>query len=325
MAGAAPPPVLPDLSAVDAEGPAAAAAALTTLAAAPRPDLAARLTSLRFAFCDVDGPALDAALSGAGRGLRALALEGTHRLADADAARLVARAGPNLEALSLYWSLGAHDAVLTAGALCPALTRLNLSGCKAVSDAALAAVADGCPALTDLDITRCPALTDGGVAAAIAAWPRLASLRAYADEALGDRTLRALGAHCPGLEAIDLCGATAVSDAGLVALATGCPRLREVGLGWVAGVGDEGVVALARHCRGLASLSLHGNRAVTGVALAALAGQSSGDGGGEAGGSPLPLTALDLMGCVGIPAEARTKEALVGLFGGRLTVFKLQR
>ena len=339
-----PDPAGPPLTTINAEGPAAAAAALATLAAAP-PAALASLTSLRFAFCDVTGADVEAALGAAGRGLRSLALEGTHRVTDAAAARLVAVCGgPALESLSLYWSLGAHDAVLTAAALCPALTRLNLSGCKAVSDAALGAVAEGCPALASLDVTRCPALTDAGLAAALAVGPlgRLTELRAYACEAVGDATLHALASSCPALQVLDLCGATAATDAGVASLAAGCRGLREVGLGWVAGVGDGGVTALAAHCPGLASLSLHGNRLITTASLWALAGRAEEERGGEEEGGeagstpptppppppsvrpPLPLTALDVMGCVGIPAALREKESLVGLFPG-LTVFKLQR
>jgi hypothetical protein len=333
-------PSPPPLTTVNAEGPAAAAAALATLAAAPPASLST-LTSLRFAFCDVEGADIEAALSGSGRGLRSLSLEGTHKVTDAAAARLVARlGGPSLEALSLYWGLTVHDAVLTAGALCPGLTRLNLSGCKSVTDAALAAVAGGCPALASLDVTRCPALTDGGVAAAVGGCgggapplARLTELRCYACEAVGDATLTALGAACPALEVLDCCGATGATDAGVAALAAGCPRLREVGLGWVAGVGDGGVTALADCCRSLTSLSLHGNRLVTTASLWALAGLGGGGGGEEQAKvsapsrsvrPPLPLTALDVMGCVGIPAHLRKKEGLVGLFVG-LKVLQLQR
>ena len=320
----------PPLTSINAEGPDAATAALSTLSAALPASLSA-LTSLRFAFCDVDGADIEAALSGSGRGLRALALEGTHRVPDAAAARLVARAGPSLERLSRFWSLSAHDAILTAGALCPSLTRLNLSGCKAVSDAALAAVAEGCPGLVSLDVTRCQKLTDPGLAAAVARWGRLSELRCYACEGLGDATLRALGASCPSLTTLDLCGATGASDAGVEALAAGCPSLSDLGLGWVAGVGDSGICALATHCRSLTSLSLHGNRLVTGVGLCALAGRreaaAEGEGEptpGEAFRAPLPLRALDTMGCVGVPAAWRTQEGLRALFPG-VEVFKLQR
>ena len=171
---------------------------------------------------------------------------------------------------------------------------------------------------------------------------RLTELRAYACEAAGDATLHALASSCPALQVLDLCGATAATDAGVASLAAGCRGLREVGLGWVAGVGDGGVTALAAHCPGLASLSLHGNRLITAASLWALAGRAEEERGGEEEGGeagstpptppppppsvrpPLPLTALDVMGCVGIPAALREKESLVGLFPG-LTVFKLQR
>ena len=70
-------------------------------------------------------------------------------------AALAALAGPALRRLELYWNLRVTDGLLQA--LARANTRLavlNLSGCKQVTDAGVAAVARACPRLTHVDLTR---------------------------------------------------------------------------------------------------------------------------------------------------------------------------
>lgn len=65
------------------------------------------------------------------------------------------RACPDLRSLSLYWNLNIGLETLTALAeSCPKLERINLSGCKAVTDLAVERLARGCPQLTHVDLTR---------------------------------------------------------------------------------------------------------------------------------------------------------------------------
>eukprot|EP00747_Dinoflagellata_sp_TGD_P210375 gnl/TRDRNA2_/TRDRNA2_83651_c0_seq1.p1 gnl/TRDRNA2_/TRDRNA2_83651_c0~~gnl/TRDRNA2_/TRDRNA2_83651_c0_seq1.p1 ORF type:complete len:180 (+),score=32.77 gnl/TRDRNA2_/TRDRNA2_83651_c0_seq1:30-542(+) len=47
--------------------------------------------------------------------------------------------------------------------LCPLLRRINLCGCKRVTDSALLAVAHACPALVDLNLTGSRSITVAGV------------------------------------------------------------------------------------------------------------------------------------------------------------------
>ncbi len=71
-------------------------------------------------------------------------------------AAVAALAGPPLRRLELYWNLNVTDELLEAlSARCTRLEALNLSGCKGVGDAGVAAVARACAALTHVDLTRC--------------------------------------------------------------------------------------------------------------------------------------------------------------------------
>ena len=65
------------------------------------------------------------------------------------------RACPDLRSLSLYWNLNIGLETPTALAeSCPRLERINLSGCKAVTDLAVERLARGCTQLTHVDLTR---------------------------------------------------------------------------------------------------------------------------------------------------------------------------
>jgi len=71
-------------------------------------------------------------------------------------AAVAALAGPPLRRLELYWNLNVTDELLEAlSARCTRLEVLNLSGCKGVGDAGVAAAARACARLTHVDLTRC--------------------------------------------------------------------------------------------------------------------------------------------------------------------------
>lgn len=95
------------------------------------------------------------------RGLSFLCLNALHKLSDAAVVDCIARSGPTLRQLELYWhhALG-NLAIVSAAKVCPRLTELNLSGCQQLEDSGARAVARHCPLLTSLDLTRCPLLSD---------------------------------------------------------------------------------------------------------------------------------------------------------------------
>jgi hypothetical protein len=76
------------------------------------------------------------------------------RLTDSGVADLI-RTCPALKSIALYWNLNIGVQTLTALAQhCPNLERINLSGCKGVTDLGIVRLAKGCHLLTHVDITR---------------------------------------------------------------------------------------------------------------------------------------------------------------------------
>ena len=117
--------------------------------------------------------------------------------------------------MELYWNTRVSAAgVSCLGRSCPALTHLNLSGCKNVGNAGLMALAaTGGGKLEFLDLTRCPGLTDQAITAIVSANKGLRCLNLYATaETLSDSTCAAIGRSLPHLRLLDLCGAKEITD-----------------------------------------------------------------------------------------------------------------
>ena len=73
----------------------------------------------------------------------------------------VAVACPLLVDVSVYWNNNATDAAVVAlSSNCAGLTRLNVSGCKLLSDEGLCFALQALPRLTDLDATRVGNVSD---------------------------------------------------------------------------------------------------------------------------------------------------------------------
>ena len=82
-------------------------------------------------------------------------------------ASLLQRA-PN-EVLEVSFALGQEAAadvfVVTIAEHCTALTSLNVSGCRNLTDAAIQAIAEHCPGLTSLSVSHSKNLTDAAIQA----------------------------------------------------------------------------------------------------------------------------------------------------------------
>mmetsp|Transcript_19470 Transcript_19470/g.58847 ORF Transcript_19470/g.58847 Transcript_19470/m.58847 type:complete len:617 (-) Transcript_19470:3229-5079(-) len=104
-----------------------------------------------------------AVLAGAAGGrLRSLALDGCPAVSDAVLPQLAA-ALPRLQALSLSECQGLRCEALTALAPLGALSRLDLSLCKHLSDEPTMASLAGLEALEVVNVSMCPKLTDAGL------------------------------------------------------------------------------------------------------------------------------------------------------------------
>jgi F-box/leucine-rich repeat protein 2/20 len=157
-------------------------------------------------------------------------------------------------------------------------------------------------------LTRCAGLGDGALAslAASPAAGALEELVLYADAQFGPRALRGVLAACaPALRRLDLCGAAGATDDALGALAQHAAatadglQLRVLNLTWCTKLTDAGAAPLLAACPRLRWLSLHGLTQIGPATLEALVRAAAGT-----------LETLDVRGCTGIEASARTPAAL---------------
>jgi len=106
------------------------------------------------------------------------------------------------------------------------LRRIELGGCRSVSDAGLSALAERC----------CHCQAD-----------RLRDV-SFAATRVTDHGVALLAAACPRLRRVDFSGCPAVTDDGVRKLAVGCRRLERVLFVGCRSVTDRGLDALVRHC-----------------------------------------------------------------------------
>ncbi|KAG5184809.1 hypothetical protein JKP88DRAFT_354359 [Tribonema minus] len=209
--------------------------------------------------------------------LRTLSLEGCAAVSDVGAADL-ARASPSLTRLNVSHCARVGEygdgALVALGRHCARLRRLEAVGCHR-----------GCPELEALLLTGCAAVTGAAVAALAERCPLLAELSLSGCAALADADLAALAAGCARLRRLDVSGCPRITARGAAALARGLRALAELDLSHCAGVDDAALAAVAR-CGGAARcLRLRGCAAVTEAGVEALAVACPG------------VRRLDLSGC----------------------------
>jgi hypothetical protein len=210
----------------------------------------------------------------------ALAEWGTLRRVNLNAAQHVgdravtalARCSPDLTEIGLYWNVRVtDDSVALLCASCPGLNKVNLSGCRRLTDVSAKALAT-LKHLEYLDITRCT-FSDGGLTAVVLSpgpCANLAHLNLYAVATYTDVSFACVGV-LQQLTFLDLCGSQSLTDRALVEIAEGCELLTYLNLSWCNLVTDVGMCAVGRHCTRLELLSVHGNRNVTSAFVAILA------------------------------------------------------
>ena len=153
--------------------------------------------------------------------------------------------------LSLGALLSPIDHLPRVAATWPLLQVLDISGCAAVDDEALAALGRHAAALRLLNLNACVCVTDRGLAAIAPAdgASTLASVHLFGCPHVGPRGVAALAAGCPQLAVLDLTGSGAASDDGVLALAHSGRALRAVGAGGAPALTDASVMSLATACR----------------------------------------------------------------------------
>ena len=183
---------------------------------------------------------------------KALNLSGWQAISEVGIRALTLCMGDSLEVVSFAGTPVSDTMISVMVARLFAVSSINLSGCKVVSDIGLRELALGSrKTLTSVNISRCAQITEEGLcwlAGAAGAPPRPCAL------------LQSLNAQlCPRIR-----------DAGLVALGQGCKALQFVNLRECAMITDHGVAGLAQGCRSLSVLNLYGCVQVSNGALVAL-------------------------------------------------------
>lgn len=193
------------------------------------------------------------------------------------------------------------DSVSQLCASCPELRKVNLSGCKRLTDVTAKALA-ALRRLAFLDITRC-AFSDGGltaVALSAGACDNLAHLNLYAVSTYTDKSFACVGV-LSRLTFLDVCGSQSLTDRALLEIAEGCGLLSYLNLSWCTKLTDVGLCAVGEGCPLLELLSVHGNRNVTNRFVSTLAAHNRGP----------RLKTLDVNGCVGVTENQDELRALI--------------
>eukprot|EP00897_Mesotaenium_endlicherianum_P002364 jgi/Mesen1/2155/ME000152S01241 len=184
----------------------------------PLPAGCVALTTLHVRRCPGVGSAFLSKLLSACPCLEHVDLTGLPLLRDDALLLLAARCGgpsARLATLNLTGCAAVTDAAvcaLAAGGCARSLRSLTLDGCRLVSDVGLAAVAAACTALQDLDVSKC-AITDRGVEILVAArGAALSSLALASCVGLTDRCLKHIRLMCGGtLWGLNLKNCTGIS------------------------------------------------------------------------------------------------------------------
>lgn len=191
-------------------------------------------------------------------------------------------------------------AVTLLCASCPALRRVNLSGCKRLTDTSARALAT-LRHLEHLDVTRVK-FSDAGLTDVVlspTACDTLAHLNLYAVDTYTDRSFACIGVLSQ-LTFLDICGSQSVTDKALKEIAE-CRLLTYLNLSWCNQLTDEGLCKVAEGCKLLELISVHGNRNVTSRFVTVLARYNQGP----------RLTTLDVNGCVGVLEDKDELRAMI--------------
>lgn len=153
----------------------------------------------------------------------------------------------------------------------PALSRLRLDSCPAITDDGVRALAASCgPRLEELSLYWNNNVSDSGVAALALKCPRLTALSLSGCKLVGSASVLALASRCRLLGALNLTRLPLVDDVALGAVVQANPRLATLRLYAASQYSDAPLVMLAQRCARLAVLDCTGLNLLTDGALTAL-------------------------------------------------------
>lgn len=178
------------------------------------------------------------------------------------------------------------------GSMFTTLRDVNLSACRAVTDAGLTCLLKNCADLHTLDITGCDSITNQSIEALARRCIHLQHFILGVCSWISDCGIGALAQRCPLLQTIDLSYCCGITDVGVTALAVGCHKLENVNLSSCNNLSDAGVFALALGCPQLRVVNVSDCSAVTDECVTTLVKYCS------------KLESLDISGCSRITYSA---------------------
>lgn len=163
------------------------------------------------------------------------------------------------------------------------LRRINLRGCKSVSDKSIQVLSQNCPLLEEVSLDDCNQLTDQACISLAKHCNNIVYLN-IASCNITDSTLEAIGKYCNNLKLIDIsncnkirpagieslvkncpdivsficvaCGPSTINDDSLKFIGEYCPKLKLINLNGCYAISDQGVRYISDGCHSLISLCL---------------------------------------------------------------------
>lgn len=203
---------------------------------------------------------------------------------------------PLLQDIKLEGCRVSDECLLTVGARCHLLKRLNLSCNEDVTDKGLKALAKGCPLLEQLKLNECIGITDEGITAIASSCSSLTLIDLVRCSRITDLSINEIAIQCPllqeinlegchritdvsisslsknsHLKRIDLSDSLNITDTSIINLSQGCTNLEDVYLNYCIKLTNEAVFAIARFCSKLKVIYLSRNVNITDEAIVKLA------------------------------------------------------
>lgn len=193
------------------------------------------------------------------------------------------------------------------GASFTTLQDVNLSTCRAITDAGLTSLLKNCADIHTFDISGCDSMTNHSLEALARRCAHLQHITLRVCCWISDCGIGALAQRSPLLQTIDLSYCCGITDVGVTALAVGCHKLQTINLSSCNNLTDAGISALALGCPELRVVNVSDCSAVTDECITTLIKYCS------------KLESLDFSGCSRITYNA-TPEDCCDRDGPRLRV-----
>lgn len=152
------------------------------------------------------------------------------------------------------------------------IRRINLRGCKAVTDMSMLTVFRYCRLLEELSLDDCNQLTDNTCTSLSFFCPLIVHLN-LASCNVSNLSLEAIGQNCPNLKLIDISNCNRITPKGIESLVKKCKNLLSF-ISVACGpntINDEALAVIGEHCHQLKLINLNGCFAVTDQGVKCLA------------------------------------------------------